>query len=160
MTVPNRVAERIRARVVVDESGCHLWPGAGTAKGYGQIGWHESGVPRRSLTHRAIYESTFGAIPDGLDIDHMCHDPERCKPDRAVDCPHRRCCNPLHLRPAKRRENVLRGAGFAADNAVKTHCPQGHPYDDANTYVAPNGWRQCRVCRSGHIAALRARRAS
>lgn len=160
MTVPKRVAERIRARVVVDESGCHLWQGAGTTKGYGQIGWHENGAPRRSLTHRVAYEAEFGAIPDGLQVDHACHDPRKCRPAKATDCPHRRCCNPAHLRLATSRENVLRGGGFAAENAVKDRCPSGHPYDNANTYVAPNGWRQCRACRSGHIAAFRARRAS
>jgi 5-methylcytosine-specific restriction endonuclease McrA len=29
----------------------------------------------------------------------------------------------------------------------KTHCPNGHAYDDENLYVAPNGWRQCKACR-------------
>lgn len=29
----------------------------------------------------------------------------------------------------------------------KTHCPQGHPYDEENTYVAPDGSRQCKTCR-------------
>ncbi len=28
-----------------------------------------------------------------------------------------------------------------------THCPQGHEYDEANTYVRPNGHRVCRTCR-------------
>lgn len=31
--------------------------------------------------------------------------------------------------------------------AVKTHCPQGHPYDEANTYVRPGTvHRKCRTC--------------
>lgn len=29
---------------------------------------------------------------------------------------------------------------------VKTHCPQGHAYTAENTYVFPNGARQCRTC--------------
>lgn len=28
-----------------------------------------------------------------------------------------------------------------------THCPQGHPYDEANTYVNPRGVKCCRRCR-------------
>jgi hypothetical protein len=36
----------------------------------------------------------------------------------------------------------------AARNAAKTHCPRGHPYDDANTYISPRGSRICRKCRS------------
>ena len=31
-------------------------------------------------------------------------------------------------------------------NARKTHCPKGHPYDEENTYLAPDGARQCRTC--------------
>lgn len=159
MTVPQRVIERIMARVVVDESGCWLWSRSLT-KGYGQVGWVEDGKPGKSLTHRAMYEAHVGGIPDHLAIDHLCHDPSTCRPAVASDCPHRRCCNPAHLKPATTRENVLRGGGFAADNAAKTECPQGHRYDDANTYVAPDGARQCRTCRTEHVSAFRARAAS
>lgn len=159
MTVPERVIARIKSHTIVDENGCWKWQRALT-NGYGQIGWCEGGKQFHALTHRLMYESLLGAIPSRLCLDHLCHDPRQCKPVRAADCPHRRCCNPAHLRPATRGENVLRGGGFAPDNLSKTECPEGHPYDDANTYVAPNGWRQCRVCRSGHMAAFRARRAS
>lgn len=30
---------------------------------------------------------------------------------------------------------------------AKTHCPQGHPYDEVNTYVTPRGSRTCRACQ-------------
>lgn len=40
----------------------------------------------------------------------------------------------------------------------KTHCPQGHPYDDENTYISPDGRRMCRACRNDHTGASRARR--
>lgn len=33
---------------------------------------------------------------------------------------------------------------------MKTHCPQGHPYDEANTYRTKDGKRQCRICRRNH----------
>lgn len=33
-------------------------------------------------------------------------------------------------------------------NRDKTHCPQGHPYDSANTYINPAGARTCRACRA------------
>lgn len=42
-------------------------------------------------------------------------------------------------------------------NKTRTHCPQGHAYDDQNTHVRSDGWRQCRAC--GRQAA-RARRAA
>ena len=39
---------------------------------------------------------------------------------------------------------------------AKTHCPQGHPYDQANTYVGPRGDRQCRACGRERAARNRA----
>jgi site-specific DNA-cytosine methylase len=41
-------------------------------------------------------------------------------------------------------------------NRRKTHCPQGHPYDEANTSVW-NGYRYCRTCQKTYIAAWKAR---
>ena len=39
-----------------------------------------------------------------------------------------------------------------APHRDKTHCPNGHPYDEANTYRYPNGQRKCRQCKrqNGH----------
>jgi hypothetical protein len=39
--------------------------------------------------------------------------------------------------------------GIAGEHhRVKTHCPQGHPYDEANTYRPPGAprSRKCREC--------------
>lgn len=45
--------------------------------------------------------------------------------------------------------------------AAKTHCPEGHPYDEANTYVSPNGGRNCRACtRVRNREAQRRRRSA
>jgi hypothetical protein len=41
-------------------------------------------------------------------------------------------------------------------NARKTHCRRGHPFDPENTFIRPNGRRECRACRR----ASRARWAS
>jgi hypothetical protein len=29
----------------------------------------------------------------------------------------------------------------------KEHCPQLHPYNEINTYITPDGHRECRICR-------------
>lgn len=44
-------------------------------------------------------------------------------------------------------ENTLRGETLAAANLAKTHCPQGHPYDEANTQWY-SGRRYCRGCKA------------
>lgn len=45
---------------------------------------------------------------------------------------------------------------MALPNHLKTHCPQDHPYDAANTeYNATNGARQCRRCRAERRKATR-----
>ena len=31
-------------------------------------------------------------------------------------------------------------------NSLKTHCPQGHPYNKENTYISQEGYRHCKTC--------------
>jgi hypothetical protein len=52
----------------------------------------------------------------------------------------------------------MRGNTLAAQNAEKTHCPEGHPYSVENTYIPPNSHeRQCRICRAAAGARWRAK---
>ena len=110
---------------------CWLWTAA-KAQGYGRF--YCGG--RLHAAHRWSYELLIGPIPEGLHLDHLCRNPASV--------------NPAHLEPVTQRENIIRGTAPAAEHAAATHCPQGHPYDEANTYLAPNGWRQCRTCRAVH----------
>lgn len=120
---------KITERIQVDPvTGCHNWTGAKNPKGYGRM----KVGGRLLLPHRVAYEAARGSIPDGLVIDHLCRNPA--------------CCNPDHMEVVTQAENVRRGRS-GARQAERTHCPQGHPYDDANTYIAPSGDRQCRTCR-------------
>lgn len=137
--------------VKVDKSGkCWLWTGARSKAGYGQFRPVCSG--KSHATHRYAYELLVGPIPDGLTLDHLCHNADNsCR--GGSDCPHRACVWPDHLEPATRGENVLRGVGLPAQNARKTHCVRGHPFNLANTYRAANGYRMCRAC-----CRIRARR--
>ena len=111
-----------------DPGGCWMWVAACTRGGYGhfQLGG------RWVRAHRFSYEALVGPIPPGLQIDHLCRV--------------RACVNPAHLEPVTCRENLLRGDTLTARNAAKTHCPQGHSYDEANTYIRSTGGRNCRAC--------------
>lgn len=109
----------------VDQTGdCWLWTGAKTTNGYGAFD--------KRVAHRWLYERVVGPVPEGLQLDHLCRV--------------RHCVNPAHLEPVTQRENLYRGNTIPALNAAKTHCPTGHPYDEANTYRTPAGYRQCRAC--------------
>src|SRR4051812_43428872 len=75
-----------------DRDGCWLWAGAKNDRGYPQVG-HEG---RTVYAHRLYYTLLVGAIPPGLDLDHLCRK--------------RSCVNPQHLEPVTHAENVRRGA--------------------------------------------------
>lgn len=122
-----------------------MWTGALFGPGYGHIGWQVNNQQFHRGVHRVMYEAFVGPIPDGYDVDHLCHDPRNCQPARAFDCPHRRCCNPEHLAATTRQKNLLRGGTTVAARAAKTHCPVGHPYDEQNTSVRRQR-RHCREC--------------
>lgn len=109
---------------------CWVWQGKPGSHTYGVIGLGGRELPQ-VLVHRWAYEYLVGPIPPGLTIDHLCRN--------------HMCVNPKHLEPVTRGENVLRGVGFAAVNAAKSECPNGHIYDDANT-AWYRGYRNCRQC--------------
>lgn len=149
-------ARRFWARVDKRPDGCWLWTGALTEDGYGRFSVSKT---VEFKAHRWAYEAVSGPIPAGMQLDHVCHTRDAdCVGSRL--CPHRRCVNPTHLEVVTPRENVLRSQSFVAENTRKTECPQGHPYDEANTYIVPGtGERCCLFCRRKSIreSAARAR---
>lgn len=136
-----------------DLGNCWLWTAA-TTNGYGIF---ERGSGTTRSAHRISYAEAFGPIPEGFQLDHLCHDPEFCEP--GSDCPHRRCVNPSHLQAVTPRDNTRRGGSAAGQNARKTMCVNGHPFDEANTRYR-NGERVCRTCQAEYVRAHRQRKAA
>lgn len=121
--------ERLASRVALDDNGCWIWIGYVKPNGYATFTIKPKGT---QYVHRVMYELFMGSIPEGLQLDHLCRV--------------RECVNPNHLEPVTQRENILRGVGWCAQKAAATHCAQGHPFDEENTYRYANGHRSCRAC--------------
>jgi hypothetical protein len=73
-------------------------------------------------------------------------------------CDNPPCVNPRHLYVGSQSENVQDAVRRGRSRflmierlAAKTHCPQGHPYDEVNTYRPPSGGRYCRACSNPDI---------
>lgn len=127
-------------------SGCWICTLTKVRGGYARVSRSVDGKPRSFLAHRYAYEHLVGPIPEGLDLDHTCHD-HAC-PSPGPDCPHRACCNPAHLEPTTRRENITRGqrpALTAASRSSATHCKKGHLFTAENTTMQGD-YRRCRAC--------------
>jgi hypothetical protein len=107
---PRPAHERVLARAVRLDNGCLVVP-AVPGLGYGQVrtGSVTDGTRRMARAHIVVYEALVGPVPDGLDLDHLCHNADRDCPG-GDQCPHRACVEVTHLAPRTRSEN-LRASG-------------------------------------------------
>lgn len=89
-----------RVRYIVDENtGCWNW----------QLYLDENGYPkdRSKYAYKVIYERLYGAVPKGLELDHLCKN--------------RKCVNPNHLELVTHLENIRRGkhCKLSLNDAIK-----------------------------------------
>jgi len=96
----------------------------------------------RRYVHSLVLEAFVGPRPDGAEIRHLDGDPANARLD-----------NLIYGTSGENKQDILRhGRNHAAN---KTHCPSGHEYDEANTYVLPSRptARYCRTCHNAHSRA-------
>ena len=128
-------------------SGCWLWTGGVDLDGYGRVSY----LGRTRAAHRLAFLLAEGYLPPRPSYHHPNH-------GKALVFDHRcrtpACVNPDHLRVVTVAENTRRG------KALITHCPQGHEYDEVNTYISQDGKRHCRECRREARRRYRERKAA
>lgn len=86
---------------------CWPWTGKHSTGGYGVFHVKVSGRWTWRQAHRLTYEQLVGAIPDGKQLDHICHN--------------RSCVNPDHLRPVTQKQNMehLRGGNVGSASGIR-----------------------------------------
>lgn len=139
------VQERLTAYIRALPNGCWEWTGLISKAGYGVMG-----VDQEMLyAHRLVHELARGPIPDGLDLDHTCHDPALCT--GGSTCQHRRCVNPYHTEPTTRGINVgrTRSSRFFV---IHTVCAVGHPLTPDNVYRRGVSV-MCKICTKARSIA-------
>lgn len=117
---------------------CWPWTGPPTGGGYGQFTVKRGDRFRDVIAHRWLLERILGRPLN----------PKRGAEDACHSCNNPICCNPLHLYADSRSGNMKYAVATGRHaQSAKDGCPQGHAYDEDNTYVRPNGDRGCRKCR-------------
>jgi len=129
---------RLLANIRQSPDECWLWTGYVDGDGYGRICirgayWH---------VHRMIYELMLGPVP----LDCILH--HRCK--------NKRCCNPLHLKPATRSlhielDDVHRKC--RSPQPPQEFCRRGHELTDESTRWRTVKGKRRRVCLACEAAA-------
>ena len=125
------------SKVRHDPNGCWTWTSIVKTEGYPYFTFGMQAFRAHRLSYMwATPGATFENM-EGLQIDHLCRN--------------RLCVNPEHLELVTAKENTLRGTGLQSANAQKTHCAQGHPFDDVNTSLVWNNrdrayQRRCKAC--------------
>lgn len=108
-----------------------MWQGAKQSRGYGSVG---NGKGGSMLAHRASWELHSGAIPDGLTVDHRCHN--------------KLCLNPAHLDLVPLEVNCARG-----DGSSPLYCKAGHPlFGTLGNWSRRkcDGKRRCATCANDY----------
>lgn len=132
---------RIEIRTNKIPNGCWIWNGAKSKHGYGQIVING----KKEYIHRLSAHLYLGLNLDDkfVQVNHK------------RNCPNPNCWNPEHIYIGTKLDNIndavilgTHSNQFGTMN--RTSCVNGHKYTEENTYVNPNGRKECRICRHNH----------
>jgi len=139
-------AERLAAGLVRKPNGCLEWTGTTDKDGYGRF--QVNGKTTR--THRVAWTLANGPIPDGLHVLHHCDNPPCGETEPTEGYPEGHLF--LGTVADNMADKIAKGREGVNAQAAKTHCKNGHAFDEANTYVTPKGKRSCRACSNAASA--------
>jgi hypothetical protein len=115
--------------------------------GHQQVKLSRDGRSKQGKLHRVVLIAFAGPPPEGREVLHADGNPANNRVE--------------NLRWGTRSENLRDSVRHGTHHwAAKTHCPQAHAYDAANTYTTSDGRRMCRECLRIRSARARARKAA
>lgn len=130
----NLLPDELKEKIEVTDT-CWFWKEYTDSDGYGRVYWTVNSIHRQRSAARVIYSLLVKDILSNPDLE-----------THHKGCSNRNCVNPDHL------ELLLSRTHSALSQGSKTHCKRGHPFTKENTYIRPDGGRQCRTC---HRAAVK-----
>jgi hypothetical protein len=141
VTVPG-LPHAYAGQLTVTATGCWRWHGAhgGASDGRRPLVLVDGA---QSLLYRVLFLALRGPLKASEQLHHTCEHPW--------------CANPWDTKPLTHDEHMkVHGPiGSRGYNANKTHCAQGHPFDEKNTFRQPYRspvtgrliqHRRCREC--------------
>lgn len=158
-------------------TGCWLWLGPTNHRGYGKIGktsiFRRDMQAHRGAYMAFVGLIPTGLEIDHKCNCRSCVNPDHLQPvtrqvnAKLIQSRDRRACRKGHAYTPEntywdtkrgwRQCNICRDAAQAKAASrrkakpriekSKTHCRNGHEITEANTYVRPNGWTECRACQ-------------
>ena len=139
----------LRSYVVVGKD-TECWPVVGAfvekQNGYSVVSQQINGKQKNTGGHRIMWELFNGPIPEGMVIDHICHN-EAVSKGECLDsnsCQHRRCVNPAHLMLTTAEDNKSKGLAGPSENTGLCR-NKLHQWVPENIAVEKNR-RRCRMC--------------
>ena len=93
--------------------------------------------PHTRYIHTLVLEAFHSARRPGEEARHLDGNKQNNRSDNLR----------FGTRSDNQRDNVRLGVN---PNTMKACCPQGHLYDDENTYISTRGGRHCRICMRAH----------
>lgn len=143
MLANDLLIDRLYADVnVLDSESCWLWNKSTVKDGYGKMRRIINGKQLPIFVHRLSWYTQFGEIPDGMVVDHTCHNPATCA--GGPTCEHRRCINPNHMRLTTMKDNISKGSSVRANVGL---CKNNlHEWIDENTKIWSSGKKVCLPC--------------